>query len=130
METGATPAGLGEIRARRGRSAREDGQDFAFFWKAPELGFGKHENSIAVDFKDPARFFDQFGIHTQFGFKLYRQTGGSGVVVSHSAIFDFDLHSLLPTWIESQALPQKFTQWLKPPPCPAGSTRGTQLAVK
>ena len=46
-------------------SSLEDFQDFSRLGEAAELDFREDQLAVFVDFKDTARFFDQFGIDTQ-----------------------------------------------------------------
>ncbi len=58
--------------------------------------FGKNELAAVLNLKDSPIRLNQFGINAQFLLQFLRQTGGSGFVISHSAVRDFaDIHVLL-----------------------------------
>ncbi len=48
--------------------------------------------AIGAHIEDAATAFDQLCFDAEFIFDCIRQTGGSRLVVSHSAVFDADLH--------------------------------------
>jgi hypothetical protein len=91
--TGPTPSGSPNLKCHFASGLGLQQLDhFTGLREAAELHFGEDQFLVIVDFEDATRFLDQFGIDTQFRLQFFRQTGGFGIVVSHPAIFDFDLH--------------------------------------
>jgi len=59
------------------------------------IGLGKNRFSIHNDIKDPSFAGDQFCLNIQLVTQFLRQTGGSGFVVSHTAVVNFNFHNIL-----------------------------------
>ena len=57
------------------------------------LFLGKDEVAVEFNLEDAPSGFNEFGFRIEFFFQVVRQTGGAGLVVSHSAIGDFETHS-------------------------------------
>jgi len=56
-------------------------------------GFLEHRRSIDGDFKSSAARSDELDLRLGITIPhLSRQTGGSGLIVSNGAVFDFDFH--------------------------------------
>lgn len=58
------------------------------------LVFAEDQLTIDDDVKDPAGAFDELGFDAKLVFDCLRQTGGLGQVISHTAVFDADLHAV------------------------------------
>ena len=60
--------------------------------KTPGFMFGIHLLAVRADSEHTAGTGDQFNLSTKFFFQCSLHTGGSGLVVSRSAIFNGDLY--------------------------------------
>ena len=70
--------------------------DFARFDVPAELRFLEYRFTVAEDFEPPAARRNQINFYAGIVVpELSRQTGGSGLVVSKSAVLDADLHGPL-----------------------------------
>ncbi len=57
--------------------------------------FGIHLFAVRADSKHTTGTGNEFNLSTEFLFQFSLQTGGSGFVVSRSAVFNSDLHRFL-----------------------------------
>ncbi len=62
--------------------------------KSMDLGFGENLFAIHNNIKDSSAARDQLCLHIKFFEQFFRQTGGSGFVVSYTAVVDFNLHNI------------------------------------
>ena len=64
--------------------------------EAPDFFLGKDQGAVPGDFKYAARPFNQGDFDARnFSFKFGLQTGGFGIVVSHHAVFNGNVHEFL-----------------------------------
>ena len=63
--------------------------------KTPGFMLGIHLFAVRADSEHTAGTGDQFNLSAKFLFQFSLQTGGSGFVVSRSAVFNGDLHRFL-----------------------------------
>jgi hypothetical protein len=71
----------------------EQTQNLARLGVTPFPRLLEYRNAVAKDLEAPATRRDQLDLHVGVSFlQLSRQTGGSWLVVSNSAVFDADLH--------------------------------------
>jgi hypothetical protein len=73
--------GSGELRF-------ESGGYFARFGKTAGLLLRENDLVVEGDVERAAVPFDQLGLKSELGFDFVRQTGGSGIIASSSAVFD------------------------------------------
>jgi hypothetical protein len=64
--------------------------DLAGRGKAAHLLFGEDQLAVELDVEDAPGTLDQLGSDAEAPFQLVRQTGGTGSVVSNSAVLDGD----------------------------------------
>src|SRR6185436_19607078 len=62
--------------------------DLAGLGEAPELLLGEDQPVVDSDFKDASGATDQLRLYAEFALQVFRQTGGSRVIVSHPAVVD------------------------------------------
>jgi len=81
------------------------------------VGFllGKNELVVHFDLEDPAGSLDELGPDAELSLDLFRQTGGSRVVVSDGAVLDGDVrgHGLLLSGRHYKAAAEKVTGTLE-----------------
>ena len=73
--------------------------DFAVVGEAAELFLGEDGAAVEGDFEDTAAAVHEFGVEVELLLQLSRQTGGSGPVVSHHAVFDRHSAHRIPSWL-------------------------------
>lgn len=67
--------------------------DLAFLGESPLLVFGKNQTAIRADIKNSAGTGNQLHVDAaEFPLQLSLQTGGTGLVVSRSAVGNGDFH--------------------------------------
>ena len=71
--------------------------------KSAGLFLGVNQFAVGLDVEDTAGAFDQFRFDIQLFLERIRQTGGLGVIVSHHAVFDADVHGILSIGCSSAA---------------------------
>jgi hypothetical protein len=81
-----------------------------------QLTLGKDQLAVDTHFKDPAAALTERDGGAEFPLELRRQTGGAGLVVSHHAILNRDLHGRL-------AVGGGVENWSNPSP-PSGVGKG------
>jgi hypothetical protein len=67
-------------------------QDLALGRETAFIQFREDDLSVDGHDKDPAAAADDLAVNAEFSFDLSRQTGGSGEVVSNSAVVDSNVH--------------------------------------
>ena len=83
--------------------------DLARFDVPAELRFLEYRLAVAEDFEPPVPRRNQINFYTGIVVpELSRQTGGSGLVVSKSAVFDADFHCPMgAVWTEANVHPER-----------------------
>jgi len=61
-----------------------------------DFGFGENRLSVHNNIKDAFAAGHQLCLNIKFFEQFFRQTGGSGFIVSYTAIVDLNLHNIVP----------------------------------
>jgi hypothetical protein len=72
-------------------------ENLAVFGEAADLVFGEDQVAVHFDVEDAAAAFNQFAVDVDGFFDRVRQTGGFGLVISHPAVLDADMHGVAPS---------------------------------
>jgi hypothetical protein len=95
---GRSPAIQNRAQSISYRILPKQTDNLPIFWKATGFMFRVNLFAVYADSEYPAGAgyeFNQFNLDTKFLFQFVLQTGGSGLIVSRSAVFNGDFHRFL-----------------------------------